>query len=371
MKDDRREDRARYNSPATIPSHPTPRGSAAVPSPSLQRRSTSSSTEKSNHSKKRERSPVVEKESKRQKQTQQTITTATSTESPAAASSPASSSAPLQQTDTPKALKISAPSPTISQPTTEPPEVPKVAATAPDSDTPGQLRMFAKMFRKLAFAYKRRGDSASSDIEKVVDHLHAMCNYVLSFFYADRLANTFNKENWDSFHPFADSVIHKLKNLTEHKELYTIALRLSSLVHFHQFNCLQAFAKQQLEKLMANPEESEDVTKRRLKALSTAFKEYEYARSLFRESEPCLSLDQVQQRFPHTYSQVCVQGNLDAGAVLGGEAGPATVPMFPLTWYSSLRHTAMMAKAAINEYITKKQIPFREIRDLNEFYFNK
>lgn len=122
---------------------------------------------------------------------------------------------------------------------------------------------------------------------------------------------------------------------------------------------------------MANPEESEDVTKRRLKALSTAFKEYEYARSLFRESEPCLSLDQVQQRFPHTYSQVCVQGNLDAGAVLGGEAGPATVPMFPLTWYSSLRHTAMMAKAAINEYITKKQIPFREIRDLNEFYFNK
>ncbi|KAG1215956.1 hypothetical protein G6F69_000486 [Rhizopus microsporus] len=54
-----------------------------------------------------------------------------------------------------------------------------LSATAPNTNVMEQLR-------NLAHAYKQRGDGEQADLVSALNHLHAFCNYIVSYYYKEK-----------------------------------------------------------------------------------------------------------------------------------------------------------------------------------------
>ncbi|KAG1232914.1 hypothetical protein G6F68_009492 [Rhizopus microsporus] len=54
-----------------------------------------------------------------------------------------------------------------------------LSATAPNANVMEQ-------FRNMAHAYKQRGDGEQADLVSALNHLHAFCNYIVSYYYKEK-----------------------------------------------------------------------------------------------------------------------------------------------------------------------------------------
>ncbi|KAF7725231.1 hypothetical protein EC973_000319 [Apophysomyces ossiformis] len=239
--------------------------------------------------------------------------------------------------------------------------------TAPNAESYDQLRVFSLMFQKLATAHKRRGDQADSEIKCILDHFHAFLNYILSFYFCDKLGMESSQKNWETLHPFGDVLRSKLRARKE-MELYGLFLRMKALVYFHTFSRREATARQNIASLHGK---EQTVDRQKIEDYSKdadrTFNEYEQAYSAFRESEKYLSFLDIQTKFPESFQRVCIKGEPGPGIVLGGEAGTTVGPMFPLTPYSRLHHACIMAKCILSEYTTVQKLNYHYITDTDDF----
>ncbi|KAG0181678.1 hypothetical protein DFQ29_007458 [Apophysomyces sp. BC1021] len=239
--------------------------------------------------------------------------------------------------------------------------------TAPNAESNEQLRVFSFMFLNLATAHKRRGDQADSEIKCILDHFHAFLNYILTFYFRDRLGQDNNQKNWETLHPFCDVLLNKLR-VRKEMELYGLCLRMKALVHFHTFSRREVHVRQKISTLhgkdkSADKQKVEDYSK----DADRTFNEHEQAYGALRESEKYLSFLDIQTKFPESFRRVCIQGEPGPGIVLGGEAGTTVGPMFPLTPYSRLHHACIMAKCILSEYTTVQKLNYHYITNTDDF----
>ncbi|KAI9020221.1 hypothetical protein CLU79DRAFT_888348 [Phycomyces nitens] len=234
-----------------------------------------------------------------------------------------------------------------------------LSATAPDAETPEKFRLFSIMFQKLASAYKHRGDSPTLEILGVIDHIHALLNYVLAFFYHDKIGNESSIDNWDTLHPFCDVILKKLRAKQE-MELYGLCLRISALVRFYSFSRRTSI-------IIHRAKKQKDADKSNEERLISLAKDQEKAYGTLRECEKYLGYHHIIQKFPVTFNDVCTQGKLGSGIVLGGEAGISVEPMFPFAPFSRLHHAAIMGKCIIGEFVKQRELEYNPISNTDDF----
>ncbi|KAI7867959.1 hypothetical protein BDF14DRAFT_1798031 [Spinellus fusiger] len=215
------------------------------------------------------------------------------------------------------------------------------------------------MFKKLASAYKHRGDQPDQEIIGVLDHIQALLNYVLAFFYQDKIGKENSIDNWTTLHPFCDVLLKKLYSKKE-MELYGLCLRISALVRFYSSSRRTSIIAHRAKKLKENDKSSMD-------HLLNYAKDHEKAYGALRECEKYLGYQHVLEKYPETFESICKKGDLSNGIVLGGEAGVKVEPMFPFAPYSRLHHAAIMGKCILREYVSQKGLKYNAISDTNDF----
>lgn len=243
-----------------------------------------------------------------------------------------------------------------------------LSATAPNAETPEQFKIFSFMFNKLALANKRRGDTQSNPIFGIIDHFHAFCDYILYFYYVDRLnVNNFKQASaaWKSIFPFTDSLLKKLESRKE-LELHGLCIRLNSLIRFYMYSRMEASTRPVLQQQINNT--SERMTDRACVELSeNLLHEFEKAERAYKDSERHMSFSTLVSHYPETFKNVCMEGNLLAGITLGGEAGVSVGPMFPFVPYAPLHHAAIVSKCILSEYVSKNNLKYMPISKPEEF----
>lgn len=222
----------------------------------------------------------------------------------------------------------------------------------------------------MAHANKRRGDGQTNPIFAMIDHFHAFCDYILNFYYVDRLSPTANFKQasiaWKSIFPFTDSLLKKLESQKEY-ELYGLCIRLNSLIRFYMYSRMESSTRPVLLQQMNNTN-GEKMTDRACVELSeNLLHEYEKAERAYKESERYMGFSTLVTQYPTTFRNVCTEGNLLAGITLGGEAGVSVTPMFPFSPYSPLHHAAIVAKCILAEYVTKNNLKYTPISKFDEF----
>ncbi|GAN02410.1 hypothetical protein MAM1_0021d01853 [Mucor ambiguus] len=251
------------------------------------------------------------------------------------------------------------------------PQPKTISATAPDSDTPEQCKLFIIMFSKLAHANKRRGDNQAEELFGMIDHFHALCDYILNFYYVDKTSVdkvSFKQASqaWKSLFPFTDSLLAKLES-HQHYDLYGLCARLISLVRYYIYKRMIDQTRHLLGKQLAMDDKDSSSSRVCIQVSEGLLREYEKAERWYRTSEKYLSYGTMATRFPLTFKQVCIEGDLSAGITLGGEAGVSVEPMFPFTPYSPLHHAAIVSKCMISEYVRNKKFDYTPISQPKEY----
>ncbi|KAK4511060.1 MFS domain-containing protein [Mucor velutinosus] len=247
-----------------------------------------------------------------------------------------------------------------------------ISATAPDSDTPEQCKLFVIMFSKLAHANKRRGDNQTEEFFGMIDHFHALCDYILNFYYVDKtsvdkLSFKQASQAWKSLFPFTDSLLAKLES-HQHYDLYGLCARLISLVRYYIYKRMIDQTRHLLGKQLALDDEQDSSSSRVcIQVSESLLREYEKAERWYRTSEKYLSYGTMATQFPQTFKHVCMEGDLSAGITLGGEAGVSVEPMFPFTPYSPLHHAAIVSKCMLSEYVRTKKFDYTPISQPEEY----
>ncbi|KAL9541370.1 hypothetical protein MBANPS3_009165 [Mucor bainieri] len=247
-----------------------------------------------------------------------------------------------------------------------------ISATAPDSDTPEQCKLFIIMFSKLAHANKRRGDNQTEEFFGMIDHFHALCDYILNFYYVDKtsvdkLSFKQASQAWKSLFPFTDSLLAKLES-HQHYDLYGLCARLISLVRYYIYKRMIDQTRHLLGKQLAMKDDKDSSSSRVCIQVSEGLlREYEKAERWYRTSEKYLSYGTMATQFPQTFKHVCIEGDLSAGITLGGEAGVSVEPMFPFTPYSPLHHAAIVSKCMLSEYVRTKKFDYTPISQPEEY----
>ncbi|CAO3648857.1 unnamed protein product [Mucor fragilis] len=247
-----------------------------------------------------------------------------------------------------------------------------ISATAPDSDTSEQCKLFIIMFSKLAHANKRRGDNQTEEFFGMIDHFHALCDYILNFYYvdkisADKLSFKQASQAWKSLFPFTDSLLAKLES-HQHFDLYGLCARLISLVRYYIYKRMIDQTRHLLGKQLGLDDDKDSSSSRLCIQVSEGLlREYEKAERWYRTSEKYLSYGTMAMQFPQTFKHVCIEGDLSAGITLGGEAGVSVEPMFPFTPYSPLHHAAIVSKCMLSEYVHAKKLDYTPILQPEEY----
>ncbi|ORZ16927.1 hypothetical protein BCR42DRAFT_23241 [Absidia repens] len=246
------------------------------------------------------------------------------------------------------------------------------SATAENAETPDQYRIFAMMFQKLALAYKRRGDHADTEIAGLLDHMHAFLNYVMAFHFQDKLGNDNSQKNWDTLHPFTGVLLQKLRS-PKNKErqdgaLYGLCQRMNALVHFYTFSRRELIAKSKMDRLCEKPSELDDAKHLEYnKSVRKILQDHQVAYQGLRDSDKYMAFEVIQAKFPVSYQNVCILGQVGPGIVVGGEAGVTVGPMFPLVPYARLHHAAIMAKCILQEFVDKERIDYQTITNTEDY----
>lgn len=234
------------------------------------------------------------------------------------------------------------------------------------------LTALRNRFSKLAHANKRRGDAQSEPILGIIDHFHAVCDYILNFYFNDQLNVNQNMKQataaWKSIFPFTDSLCKKLESRKEF-ELYGLCIRLIALIRFYMYSRMESSTRTVLLQQIKYGEEGEKkMTDRACVELSeNLLHEYEKAERAYKESERHLNYGTLVSQYPETFKSVCMEGNLLAGITLGGEAGVSVSPMFPFVPYSPLHHAAIVSKCILAEYVAKNNLKYTPISKPEEF----
>ena len=247
-----------------------------------------------------------------------------------------------------------------------------ISATAPNSETPEQYKLFIIMFNKLAHANKRRGDGQTELVFGMIDHFHALCDYILNFYYVDKSSSdkvSFKQASvaWKSLFPFTDSLLAKLES-HQHFDLYGLCARLISLVRYYIYKRMIDSTRLLLAKQLSHDGDQNSSSSRVCIQVSEGLlREYEKAERWYRTSEKYLSFSTMATQFPQTFKRVCIEGDLSAGVTLGGEAGVTVEPMFPFTPYSPLHHAAIVSKCMLSEYVSIKKLDYSPISQPDEY----
>ena len=223
-------------------------------------------------------------------------------------------------------------------------------------------------FSQLAHASKRRGDSQSDVTMSVLDHFYSLCDYILSFYYADKNNTQMSfrqaSQAWRSLFPFTDNLLKKLEQ-QKHLVLYGLCARLVSLVRYYIFSRLSVSTQLKLKNYLSQEKGNDD--RNCLESSTSIFREFERADRWYRVSEQHFNYASMTTDFPQTFQQVCVEGNLLAGISIGGEAGISLEPMFPFTPYSPLHHAAIVSKCMLKEFVQQKKLEHQPILKPEEF----
>ncbi|PHZ17243.1 uncharacterized protein RHIMIDRAFT_288181 [Rhizopus microsporus ATCC 52813] len=213
-----------------------------------------------------------------------------------------------------------------------------LSVTAPNANT---------MYYNLAHTYKQRGGSEQDDLIFVLSHLHAFCNYIVSYYYKKKqntdVAPSELVAAWKSLLPLGDMLLAKLK-AQEQYLLYGICLHLMPMVRFRVFNKMQA------------PSVSDDL-----------LEEYEQAMAMNTSSEKYFNYRVMASKLPSTFKQVCVDDNLLSGVTIGGEAGVQVAPMFPFHLSASLLRGAICTKCILSEFVSSMKLDFTLIDDTDGY----
>ncbi|KAI8639999.1 hypothetical protein BD408DRAFT_445523 [Parasitella parasitica] len=246
-----------------------------------------------------------------------------------------------------------------------------ISATAPDSETPEQQKLFIIMFSKLAHANKRRGDGQTEELFGMIDHFHALCDYILNFYYVDKSSSdkiSFKQASmaWKSLFPFTNSLLAKLES-RHHYDLYGLCARLISLVRYYIYKRMIDSTRLLLAKQLSEDGDESSSSRACIQVSEGLLREYEKAERWYRTSEKYLSYGTIATQFPQTFKRVCIEGDLSTGITLGGEAGVSVEPMFPFTPYSPLHHAAIVSKCMLSEYVCIKKLDYSPISQPEEY----
>lgn len=221
-------------------------------------------------------------------------------------------------------------------------------------------------FRKLATAYKHRGDPRQSEISGLLDHIQAILNYVLSFYYQDLKTNEYSGlRHWESLFPFSSQVLRNLKDRKE-LDLYALCCRMMGMVRYYTFVRREASASKKLDNVIKKEVEP-NVTHDATKASKQAFAEFEEAYNRFKEADRHLSYEQFRTNYPNTFNNACLKGEYGPGIVIGGEAGTSIEPRYPFIPFAKLHHAAIVCKCMLAEYVEKNAIKYTPIQDFEEY----
>lgn len=206
----------------------------------------------------------------------------------------------------------------------------------------------------------------------MIDHFHALCDYILNFYYVDKSSSdkvSFKQASvaWKSLFPFTDSLLSKLES-HQHFDLYGLCARLISLVRYYIYKRMIDSTRVLLAKQLAHDDDQSSSSSRVCIQVSEGLlREYEKAERWYRTSEKYLSFSTMAIQFPQTFKRVCIEGDLSTGITLGGEAGVTVEPMFPFTPYSPLHHAAIVSKCMLSEYVSIKKLDYSPISQPDEY----
>lgn len=316
--------------------------------------------------------PVSNSSSSTPKNVRKAAATTTTT---AATTAAATTITTAQVANTPKSVSTPSTSSSISSSTTiTAAHVPEkiVSATAPNAESPEQLKIFTIMFKQLAHANKRRGDHQKDPVIGIIDHFHALCDYMLNFYFIDKVNTNvpFKQASvaWKSLFPFSDSLLLKLQ-ANHLDELYGLCVRLVALIRYYIYSRMESATRPLLTKHLSSggSQDSSYTDRTCIEMTEGLLREHEKAEKCYKESEKYMTFGKVASQFPGTFKDVCIDGNILAGITLGGEAGVSVGPMFPFTPYSPLHHAAIVSKCILNEYVTKNNLNYSPISKPEEF----
>ena len=219
-------------------------------------------------------------------------------------------------------------------------------------------------FKQLAHAHKRRGDTQTTAIFAIIDHFHALCDYMITFYFTDKV-NTqipFRQASatWKSLFPFTDSLLKKLE-ANDLKQLRALCLRLIALIRYYIYSRMESSTRPLLTMHLNNDHDDNYTDRTCIEMTEGLLREHEKAGRYYLDSEEYMTYGKLASYFPQTFKNVCIDGNISTGITLGGEADGSVGPMFPFTPYSPLHHAAIVSKCILNEYVTKKKLDYSPI----------
>ncbi|KAI9280657.1 hypothetical protein BY458DRAFT_499967 [Sporodiniella umbellata] len=261
-----------------------------------------------------------------------------------------------QATEKAKVLSPNAPSASI------------LSATDPKSSTMEQCRMFKVMFNNLAHTYKKRGDAEKDALKAALDHFQSLCNYIISYYYAEKQSthvppSTFSA-TWKSVFPLADSLLARLKTQGQ-MLLHGVCLRLTAMMRYHIFDRMHEETQALLTKQLGKADQSG--SQKYLQMSSNLLSEHSKAKQMYRSSEKNFSLAIVHKTLPGSIKEVCFDGNVSKGIVIGGEAGTEFLPSFPFAINDNVLHAAIVTKCFLSDIVTTNNISYQEIKDVADF----
>ena len=224
----------------------------------------------------------------------------------------------------------------------------------------------------MATAYKHRGDPRTKEIIGLIDHMHAILNYVLSFYYQDKKPDKYQSlAHWESLYPFASIVMRNLQQKRE-MQLYAVCAHVLAMVRFYTFRRREMVANKKLEPLISDkPQEASSikatVAHDAAKGARQALTDFEEAYKLYKEGDKHMNQEQFKEQFPDTQKAACDKGEYGPGIVIGGEAGITIEPRYPFVPFAKLHHAAIVAKCVLHEYLQKNHLAYTPISDTDEF----
>ncbi|CEG84391.1 hypothetical protein RMATCC62417_18200 [Rhizopus microsporus] len=243
-----------------------------------------------------------------------------------------------------------------------------LSAIAPNTSTMEQFKIFTIMFCNLAYTYKQWADGEQVDLVFALSHLHALCNYIVSYYYKEKqnpdAAPSESAAAWKSLLPLGDMFLAKLQ-AQEQYLLYGICLRLMAMVRFRIFSKMQDEVRGALVRHLEAPSVSGD--HQHVKMSCDLLEEYEQAMAMNTSSEKYFNYGVMASKLPSTFKQVCVDGNLLSGITIGEEAGVQASAVFPFHVNASLLHGAICTKCILSEFVSSIELDFTLIDDTDDY----
>ncbi|KAI7904344.1 uncharacterized protein BX663DRAFT_504736 [Cokeromyces recurvatus] len=216
------------------------------------------------------------------------------------------------------------------------------------------------MFKKLAHAYKKRGDAQTDPSIGALDHFHALCNYMLSFYFADKSnSDVPSKQSiaaWKSLFPFAEVLLRKLQE-RKLDVLWGLCTRLLALIRFAVHGIMVDATIPLVKKKEGIPAEM----------VESLVLEHAKAKRLLKDSEQHASFASWARLFPGSFKRTVLGGDFLAGVVLGGEAGVSVGPGYPLSPLSELNLAALAVKCILAEWVSSMGVDYAPITSTDDF----